>query len=72
MSHNKEINAVSKRVESPDICCIDFYAPDAPEKFSQSLKTTGFGVLTKHPIDWQLVEDVYDEWRTFLSQEEEK
>ena len=41
MSHNKEINAVAKQAESPDICCIDFFAPDAPEKFSQSLKTTG-------------------------------
>ena len=31
----------------------------------------GFGVLTNHPIDWKLVEEVYEEWRVFLSEQEE-
>ena len=39
---------------------------NAARLFTDSLKKTGFGVLETHPISWQLIEDVYKEWREFL------
>ncbi len=30
---------------------VDYQADDAKEKFVQSLRETGFGVLKNHPID---------------------
>ena len=52
-----------------NILSVDINAPDAPERFTRSLKETGFGVLEVHPIDWQLIEDVYAEWREFFNSE---
>lgn len=45
-----------------DVAVVDFTAPDAPERFSASLRETGFAVITNHPLDWALVEQVYREW----------
>ncbi|MFP5489695.1 MAG: 2OG-Fe(II) oxygenase family protein [Acidimicrobiia bacterium] len=45
-----------------DVAVVDFTAPDAPERFSTSLRETGFAVLTNHPLSWPLVEQVYREW----------
>lgn len=45
-----------------DVAVVDFTAPDAPERFSASLRETGFAVLTNHPLSWPLVEQVYREW----------
>ncbi len=45
---------------------------EASRKFSQSLRDTGFGVLENHPISFALVNEVYDEWRLFFSDEEQK
>ena len=44
---------------------VDFFAKDASEKFTQSLKETGFTVLDTHPLDNQLIQDLYQEWRGF-------
>lgn len=49
---------------------IDYRASDAASKFVTSLKETGFGVLTNHPINQQLVEDIYREWHAFFNSEE--
>lgn len=45
-----------------DVAVVDFTAPDAPERFSSSLRETGFAVLTNHPLSWALVEQIYREW----------
>lgn len=45
-----------------DVAVVDFTAPDAPERFATSLRETGFGVITNHPLDWSLVETIYREW----------
>lgn len=45
----------------------DFQKPDAAEIFTRSLKETGFGVIKNHPIDYQLVKEVYAEWESFFN-----
>jgi isopenicillin N synthase-like dioxygenase len=48
---------------------IDFNSNNANFDFSQSLQHTGFAVLKNHPIDYNLVQDVFEEWATFFSQD---
>ena len=56
-----------------DVAVVDYTAPDAPEKFSESLRETGFAVLVNHPLPWSLVEQIYREWAAlFDSPEVEK
>ncbi len=45
---------------------IDYRAPDGAERFVESLRVTGFGVLRNHPIQEGLVNTIYDEWQTFF------
>ncbi|MAT03924.1 MAG: 2OG-Fe(II) oxygenase [Acidimicrobiaceae bacterium] len=45
-----------------DVAVVDYTSPTAPEEFATSLRETGFGVITNHPLDWSLVEEVYREW----------
>lgn len=45
---------------------VDYEAPDAPARFTQSLKDTGFAVLVNHPLSWPLVEQVFEEWGAFF------
>ena len=45
----------------------DFLSPNAAEHFTDSLRHTGFGVITNHPIDFSLVETVYKEWEYFFA-----
>lgn len=49
-----------------NIRSVDYYADNAAEEFTKSLKETGFAVLKTHPIDWSLIQSVYDEWQGFL------
>ncbi|WP_028767093.1 isopenicillin N synthase family dioxygenase [Shewanella fidelis] len=51
---------------------IDYRANDAASKFVTSLRETGFGVLSNHPINQQLVEDIYREWQAFFNSEEKR
>ena len=51
---------------------IDYRATDAAEKFVSSLRETGFGVLTNHPIDQELVKTIYHEWHAFFNTEEKR
>ena len=39
----------------------------ASADFTSSLKETGFGVLTHHPISIELVNKVYKEWKSFFA-----
>ena len=49
------------------VAVVDFAAPDASQRFTDSLKTTGFAVLTNHPVADELTSGVYAEWRDFLT-----
>ncbi len=50
-----------------NVITVDFRAPDAPKLFQKSIKETGFGVITHHPIAPSLMQNVYDEWAAFFS-----
>jgi isopenicillin N synthase-like dioxygenase len=41
---------------------IDYGRPDAPHRFGQSLRETGFAVLVRHPLPTDLVRRVQEEW----------
>jgi len=49
-----------------NVLVVDYHAPDAAARFTESLRTTGFGVLKNHPIPQDLVEDIYREWLAFF------
>ncbi|MBY0237655.1 MAG: isopenicillin N synthase family oxygenase [Burkholderiaceae bacterium] len=49
---------------------VDYRAPDAAQKFTQSLHETGFGVLVNHPIQQTLVEKIYADWLNFFNGDE--
>ena len=51
---------------------VDYRADDAAKKFVESLRNTGFGVLTNHPIQQALVDEIYQDWYTFFTQEEKQ
>ncbi|MGB1263332.1 MAG: isopenicillin N synthase family dioxygenase [Cognaticolwellia sp.] len=51
---------------------VDYRANDAAQKFVESLRNTGFGVLTNHPIQQSLVEKIYQDWYTFFTQDEKQ
>ncbi len=48
------------------VSVVDFTATDAPERFTRSLRETGFAVLVNHPLPWSLVETIYDEWAALV------
>lgn len=49
---------------------VDMSDPHAKETFIDSLRSTGFAVLKNHGIAPSLINQVYDEWRAFLSTQE--
>lgn len=51
------------------LAAISYRAPDAPARFVESLRLTGFGVLVDHPIPSDLVEAIYAEWHGFFHSE---
>jgi len=50
------------------VMSVSYRSPDAPRLFTQSLKETGFGVLTDHPIPHGLIEATFAEWTEFFKQ----
>ena len=50
-----------------NVAKIRFNDKYAPAAFTKSLKETGFGVITDHPIDLSLMEYVYNEWKQFFN-----
>jgi isopenicillin N synthase-like dioxygenase len=52
-----------------NVLVVDYRDPDAPARFTESLRTTGFGVLKNHPIPQELVETIYREWLGFFDGE---
>ena len=51
---------------------VDFTAPDAPQRFVESLRQTGFGVLKNHPIAQQSVADIYAHWEVFFNSDDKQ
>lgn len=49
---------------------VDYRSPEAPEQFARSLKETGFGVISHHPIQQDLIDWAYVEWEKFFGSEE--
>ncbi|WP_067736683.1 2OG-Fe(II) oxygenase family protein [Novosphingobium naphthalenivorans] len=52
--------------EAFQLAAVSYRSPDAPARFVEALRETGFGVLVDHPIPVDLVEDVYAEWLAFF------
>jgi isopenicillin N synthase-like dioxygenase len=53
-----------------DVLKVKYGSPEAAERFCHSLKTTGFAVITDHPIPMDLVNRVYSKWAEFFAGEE--
>ncbi|GAB3487778.1 2OG-Fe(II) oxygenase family protein [Marinomonas epiphytica] len=52
------------------LVAVDYTSATAQQDFVQSLRETGFGVLKNHPIQKELVSQIYAEWQTFFDGEE--
>jgi isopenicillin N synthase-like dioxygenase len=48
---------------------VDYQHPDAAKQFVESLRETGFGVLTNHPIPQEKVNGIYQHWLDFFNSE---
>jgi len=48
------------------ILTVDFKAKEAPEQLADSLNTTGFAIISHHPIPLELTNKVYQEWTQFF------
>ena len=46
---------------------VSYRSKNSSNEFTQSLHQTGFSVLTDHPIDFQLIDAVYNEWKVFFN-----
>lgn len=55
-----------------ELTAVDYSAPDAEERFVQSLRDTGFGVLRNHPISPEIVSSIYSNWSGFFNSEEKQ
>ena len=53
-----------------ELVAVDYTAPDAEERFVQSLRDTGFGVLCNHPIPQSTVSNIYSHWAEFFNSDE--
>lgn len=52
------------------VLTVDYNSPDAPELFCKSLKETGFGVLSYHPISTKLIDETYKQWEEFFKSDD--
>ena len=46
---------------------INYKDSNNSHEFTRSLRQTGFGVLNNHPIDFNLISNVYNEWEKFFN-----
>lgn len=46
---------------------VDYTSDEAPARLAQSIRETGFAVVTGHPIPWELVASTYEEWTAFFA-----
>lgn len=52
-----------------EVAVVDYKSSDAPAEFTESLRLTGFAVVVNHPIDYELVKRLHDEWLAFFRSE---
>ena len=63
----EEAGGIAAQIDAKfKVAVVDYRAPDAAKRFTDSLKTTGFAVLTNHPVSNDLIQDVYTEWRDLM------
>lgn len=53
-----------------ELLAVDYTAPNAPALFVESLRSTGFGVLTRHPLQADMVASIYEHWAAFFASDE--
>ncbi len=53
-----------------DVDVVDFAADDAPKRFTESLRSTGFAVVVNHPLNWDLVTKIHQEWGALFDSSE--
>ena len=46
---------------------VDFQSNNGPEEFVDSLVNTGFAIIENHPINYKLIDNVYNEWSDFFN-----
>lgn len=56
----------------PVLETVDYTAADAEQRFVQSLRDTGFGVLRNHPIAESTVTSIYENWSDFFNGDEKE
>lgn len=49
---------------------VDYRNSDAARQFTDSLHETGFAVLSHHPIDLNLINQAYEEWKAFFNSDD--
>ena len=49
-----------------EVLKVSYSSSDAPKNFTRSLRETGFGVLTDHPISRDLIYGTYSDWEDFF------
>lgn len=49
---------------------VSYKSKSAPKDFTESLRVTGFGVLTDHPIPYSLVQATFDDWSQFFKRQD--
>lgn len=55
-----------------NIQLVDYQAAISPALFTQSLKETGFGIIKNHPIDQQLIDEVFARWFDYFKSDEQE
>ncbi len=53
-----------------NIKTINYKDSDAGKQFTSSLHDSGFAIIRNHSLDFQLIESVYDEWKSFFNTED--
>ncbi len=64
-----ENTAFAKDVTLSALRPLSYKDPETPKRFSDSIRETGFGVLTDHPFPAKTFEDIYAEWLDFFNGE---
>ena len=55
---------------SLDILSIKYTDHDADKQFEHSIKHSGFAVINDHPIESDLIDQVYEDWKNYFSSED--
>ncbi|MEO1142782.1 MAG: isopenicillin N synthase family oxygenase, partial [Pseudomonadota bacterium] len=53
-----------------NVLAISYQDPEAGSKFAKSLHETGFAILKDHPIKNDEIEQMYDVWADYFSQDQ--